>query len=94
MAKEKEVSEFFLSVSTDLSKDDWILDSGCTHHVTPNRKFFSTYEPIDGGDVLMGNDAPCKIVRIGSIKIKIHDGVVRTLTKVRHVLDLKRTSSP
>ena len=71
VAKEKEVSEYVLSVSTVRSKDDWILDSGCTHHVTPYREFFSTYEPIDGGDVLMGNDAPCKIIGIGSIKIKM-----------------------
>ena len=88
VAKEKEVSEYVLSVSTIRSKDDWILDLGCTHNVTPNREFFSTYEPIDGGDALMGNYAPCKIFRIGSIKIKMNDGVVRTLTEVRHVPDL------
>ena len=90
MAKEKEVSEYVLSVSTVRPKDDWILDSGCTHHVTPNREFFSTYEPIDGGDVLMGKDAPCKIIGIGSFKIKMYDGVVRTLTEVRHVPELKK----
>ena len=38
----------------------------------------------------MGNDAPCKIVVIGSIKIKMHDGVVKTLTEVRHVRNLKK----
>ena len=38
----------------------------------------------------MGNDVPCKIIRNGSVKIKMYDGVVRTLTKVRHVLDLKK----
>jgi len=38
----------------------------------------------------MGNDAPCKYVSIGSIQIRMHDGVVRTLTKVRHILELKK----
>ena len=33
----------------------------------------------------MGNDAPCKIIGIGSVKIKMHNGVVRTLTEVRHL---------
>ena len=89
MAKEKEVSEFVLSVSTIRSKDDWILDSGCTRHVTPNREVFSTYEAINGV-VLMGNDAPCKIIGIGSVKIKMYDGVVRTLIEVRHVPKLKK----
>ena len=36
----------------------------------------------------MGNDAPCKIIETVCVKIKMYDGVVRTLTEVRHVLDL------
>ena len=38
----------------------------------------------------MGNNAPCKIVGIGTVRIKMFDGVVRTLSDVRHVPDLKR----
>ena len=38
----------------------------------------------------MENDAPCKIIGIGSIKIKMYDSIVRTLTEVRHVLDFKK----
>jgi Mg2+/Co2+ transporter CorC len=38
----------------------------------------------------MGNDMACKIVGIGTIKIKMHDGIVRTLTEVRHVSELKK----
>jgi hypothetical protein len=38
----------------------------------------------------MGNDISCKNVGIGRIKIKMFDGIVRTLTDVRHVPDLKR----
>lgn len=38
----------------------------------------------------MGNGAQCKVVGKGTIKIKTHDGVVRTLTSVRHVPELKR----
>ena len=38
----------------------------------------------------MGNDAPCKVVGIGTVQIKMHDGVVRTITDIRHVQDLKR----
>ena len=53
----------------------------CTHHVTPNKEFFSTYEAIDQGDVLMGNDAPCKIIGIGFIRIKMYDGGFRTLQR-------------
>ncbi|GJV59270.1 transposable element [Tanacetum coccineum] len=50
----------------------------------------SERDVFDGGHVIMGNDSPCKVVGIGTIRIKMHDGVVRTLTDVRHVPDLKK----
>jgi len=49
-----------------------------------------TSQPIDGGNVLMGNNMPCKTISIGSIKIRIHHSIVRTLSNVRHVPDLKK----
>ena len=36
----------------------------------------------------MGHDSQCKILGIGSIKIRMHDE--RVLDKVRHVLKLKK----
>jgi len=38
----------------------------------------------------MGNNMPCKTIGIRSIKIRMHDGIVRTLSNVRHMLDLKK----
>ncbi|KAG8501668.1 hypothetical protein CXB51_004714 [Gossypium anomalum] len=38
----------------------------------------------------MGDNASCKITGVGTIKVKMFDGVVRTLSDVRHVLELKR----
>ena len=38
----------------------------------------------------MGNDASCKVVGIGTIKIKMFNNVVRTLGEVRHVLEVKK----
>ncbi|XP_074297851.1 putative mitochondrial protein AtMg00300 [Silene latifolia] len=58
--------------------------------MTPNKDWFTTYKSINGGLVLMGNDAQCKVVGEGTVKIKTHDGVARTLTSVSHVPDLKR----
>ena len=55
-----------------------------------NRDWFTTYEPVYNGLVLMGNDAQCKVVGEGTIKIKTHDGIVKTLTGVRYVPELKR----
>ena len=47
-------------------------------------------KPYDGGSILMGNDAVCKTVGIGYIRMRMFDGQVRTLTNVRHIPDLKK----
>ena len=70
--------------------DSWILDSGCSYHMCPHREWFDTYKSWNGGEILMGNDAVCKSIGMGTIKIKMWDGVVRTLNEVRHVPALKK----
>jgi hypothetical protein len=71
------------------SKTEWILDSGYTFHMCPYKDLFTTLEIVDSDVVLIGNDAQCKVARIGTDQIKTHDGIIRTLTKVRYVPDLK-----
>ena len=71
-------------------KHQWLLDSGCSYHMTPYRDWFSSYDSIEGGVILLGNNVSCKVFGIGSVKIKMHDGIIRTLTNVWHVPDLKR----
>ena len=58
--------------------------------MSPNRDWLSTYQPIDGRKVLMGNDEACKVVGIDTIRIKMYDGFIRTLIDVRHVPKLKK----
>jgi hypothetical protein len=38
----------------------------------------------------MGNDISCKVVGIGSIRIKMFDGIVKILIDVRHVHELRK----
>uniref|UniRef100_A0A2N9J7Q6 Reverse transcriptase Ty1/copia-type domain-containing protein n=1 Tax=Fagus sylvatica TaxID=28930 RepID=A0A2N9J7Q6_FAGSY len=45
---------------------------------------------INCGSVRMGNDATCTIIGMGTIKIKMSDGVVRTLEEVRHIPDIRK----
>ncbi|KAG8492267.1 hypothetical protein CXB51_009957 [Gossypium anomalum] len=78
-----------VSVNNSKVSEEWIRDSGCTFHMSPNRDWFTTYETVSKGVVLMGNNA-CKIAGVGTIKVKMFDGVVRTLSDVRHVPKLKR----
>lgn len=75
------------SVCTD---EEWILDSSCSFQMCPNRSWFTTYKEVNGGTILMGNNMVCKIVGVGTIQIRMHDGIDRTLTDVRHILNLKK----
>ena len=70
--------------------ENWILDFGCTFHMTPNRNYFSTYEPVHKGAILMSNNVSCKVAGIRIVHIKMFDGGVCTLGDVKHVLDLKK----
>ena len=58
--------------------------------MTPKSDWFTTYRSISGGEVLMGNNMTCKVMGIGIVRIKMYDGVVRTLFDVCHVPDLKK----
>lgn len=56
----------------------------------PNKDLFASYQSLNGGKVLLGNHASCKVVDFGTVKIKMFDGIVRALTDVRHVPDLRK----
>jgi hypothetical protein len=43
--------------------EEWILDSGASHHIFPNRSWFTSYQAVDSGVVLMGNNNSCKTCR-------------------------------
>ncbi|KAG8500837.1 hypothetical protein CXB51_002923 [Gossypium anomalum] len=88
-----ESSDDFLLVSTsDNSKltSEWVLDSGCSFHMCPKREWFSTQSSVEGRVVRMENDLSSKVIGIGTIKIRIHNRTIRTLSDVRYVPDLRK----
>ncbi|KAJ4723712.1 Retrovirus-related Pol polyprotein from transposon TNT 1-94 [Melia azedarach] len=66
-------------------QQDKPTDSGASYHICSRRKWFITYEQVDGGNISMANSSVCKAVGIGSIKIRTHDGKFCTLNDVRYV---------
>ena len=57
--------------------------------MTPNKNLFQTNESVDGGNLTVENNTTCKVVGFWSMKMRIFDGMVRTLTDVTHVPGLK-----
>nr|GFC11917.1 retrotransposon protein, putative, unclassified [Tanacetum cinerariifolium] len=56
-------SEICLGV--DLEPNEWIKDSGCSKHMTGNRKLFSTYKAYNGGNVIFGSNLRGNIIGKG-----------------------------
>nr|GEU36957.1 retrovirus-related Pol polyprotein from transposon TNT 1-94 [Tanacetum cinerariifolium] len=90
IAKGDSNGDVYLAIDIKNSRDELIVDSGCTFYMIPHQSWFTTYESFNGGDVYMGNHSIFPVIKKGNIQVKIHDDVVRTITGVRHVLDLKR----
>ncbi|GJR98627.1 retrovirus-related pol polyprotein from transposon TNT 1-94 [Tanacetum coccineum] len=90
IAKGDSDGDVYMAIDTENSRDELIVDSGCTFHMIPHRSWFTTYESFNGGNVYIGNHSICLVIGKGNIQVKMHDGVVRTITGVRHVPDLKR----
>ncbi|KAH9779137.1 Integrase catalytic domain-containing protein [Citrus sinensis] len=44
----------------------------------------------DGEKVMMGNNAVCKVIGMGNVSLRLHDGTIWELREVRYVPDLKR----
>ena len=75
---------------TNVFDDVWILDSGCTMHVTPHRHYFDSFKAGNGGEVRLGDHSVLPIKGIGSVPFKMYDGKVRILQQVRWVPGLRR----
>lgn len=76
----------------DLSMDDvthqldvWVLDYRASYHICSNKELFSSYCQTDGGAIHMTDGTVCKVIGIGSVRFKNHDGKTCTLYEVRHV---------
>jgi 5'-3' exoribonuclease 2 len=70
--------------------DEWILDPAASFHICINRDWFITYDSVQGDSVKMGDDSSHQIIGIGSVQIKMHDGIIRTLTDVRRIPDMSK----
>ena len=70
--------------------DCWILDLGAAWHMTPCWDWFYTYELILEGYVFMENDHALEIAGVGTVKLKMYVGTIRTIQGIQHVKGLKK----
>ncbi|GKC28278.1 retrovirus-related pol polyprotein from transposon TNT 1-94, partial [Tanacetum coccineum] len=56
-----------ICLGVDLEPDEWIKDSGCSKHMTSNRKLFSSYKAYNEGNVIFGSNLHGNIIGKGQI---------------------------
>ncbi|GJW51010.1 retrovirus-related pol polyprotein from transposon TNT 1-94 [Tanacetum coccineum] len=56
-----------ICLGVDLEPDEWIKDSGCSKHMTGNRKLFSSYKAYNKGNVIFGSNLRGNIIGKGQI---------------------------
>ncbi|GJV53482.1 retrovirus-related pol polyprotein from transposon TNT 1-94 [Tanacetum coccineum] len=74
-----------ICLGIDLELDERIKDSGCTKHMTGNRKLFSTYKAYNGGNVIFGSNLRGNIIG----KCMISHGSLK-IANVEHIDNLGR----
>ncbi|CAH9106069.1 unnamed protein product [Cuscuta europaea] len=75
-------------ISDSLGKSDWVVDSGCTFHMSPLKNVFSNYREIEHGFVSFANEKKCNVLGIGDVCLRFSSDCVLTLKNVRHVPEL------
>nr|GEY17628.1 retrovirus-related Pol polyprotein from transposon TNT 1-94 [Tanacetum cinerariifolium] len=63
IAKGDSDGDVYLAIDTKKSRDELIVDFGCTFYMIPHRSWFTTYESFNGGNVYMGNHSICHVTR-------------------------------
>lgn len=69
VAVKEDVSDKKALVSCFDNSNEWIIDSGSSHHMSGDRSKFLSLEEYDGGVVRFGNDAPCMVKGRWSISL-------------------------
>ena len=69
MKNEFDENEATILVSFVNKNDRWIIDSGCSNHMTRDKTKFIILNYYDGNSLRFDNDTPCLIKEKGSIKL-------------------------
>ncbi|KAL2248133.1 UNVERIFIED_CONTAM: hypothetical protein Sindi_2665600 [Sesamum indicum] len=67
---------------------EWLIDSGCTFHMSPFKDIFSNLRHEHIGFVSMANEKKCDIKGLGDISLCFEGGHKMVLKNVRYVPDL------
>ncbi|KZV14258.1 hypothetical protein F511_44012, partial [Dorcoceras hygrometricum] len=68
----------------------WWVDTGATRHICSEKAMFSTYVPVTGRKLFMGNSASSDVAGIGKVVLKMTSRKELALIDVLHVPDIRK----
>jgi predicted aspartyl protease len=71
-------------MSTNKSSNEWLVDSGCTYHITYDRDLFKELNKTSISTITVANGEQVAVEGIGTISIKIH-GCMKQISNVLYV---------
>ncbi|KAL0367537.1 UNVERIFIED_CONTAM: Retrovirus-related Pol polyprotein from transposon TNT 1-94 [Sesamum radiatum] len=76
------------AVNSSVNINEWLIDSGCTFHMTPFREILTNYKSEKLGSVSMANEKLCYVNGYGDVCLNFENGFKLTLKNVHHGPDL------
>jgi len=73
----------------DLPKDQWLLDSGCSNHMTGNKKFFSSLDYTATTEIKLGDHTPVFAQGKGYVPVLTKHNQRKVIQDVFYVPNLK-----
>eukprot|EP01018_Ginkgo_biloba_P021449 Gb_26759 [translate_table: standard] len=73
---------FTCNVAEEFLKDVWFLDSGCSNHMTGNKKLFSKLDESVQSQVKLGDKTKVPVMGKGIISIKTKQGEKKSISDV------------
>ncbi|MCO5562671.1 hypothetical protein L7F22_016299 [Adiantum nelumboides] len=74
-----------------VATSEWLLDTGATHHMTPDRHWLSKYTPLSQHvKVYLGDNQSLTAVGLGHMKVALPSGTSIIIHDIYHILGLSR----
>lgn len=70
--------------------EEWVLDTGCSFHMTSRKDVMIEFKEATGGKVRMANNSYTEVTGIGSVRFKNPDGTTFVLHEVRYMPGIAR----
>lgn len=84
--------EALSTINNKVGQDDWIIDSGCSIHMSNNKSLFKNYEPVINKNVKVANGKSMKVHGKGEVIIELINKKNLLVTNVLYIPDLKHNS--